>query len=81
MEVLGWASTLLIILGFYLNARSQRNAAFITWIVGDIGWIIYDIHIVNWSHLSLSVFIIFLNLYGIYNNFKHDNQGISTTHK
>jgi len=40
-------------------------AAFIAWIIGDILWIIYDYHITNWSHLSLSTIIIFINVYGI----------------
>ena len=38
----------------------------ITWIVGDIGWITYDFFITNISHLVLSVVIISINLYGIY---------------
>lgn len=81
MEYLGWASTVLIMLGFYFNARFKRSAAFITWIIGDVGWIVYDIYISNWSHLFLSAFIIALNVYGIYNNFKHDNKRISKEHK
>ena len=37
------------------------------WIIGDIGWITYDFFIDNISHLVLSVVIISINLYGIFN--------------
>ena len=42
----------------------------VLWIVGDIGWITYDIFIQNMSHMVLSLVIIIINLYGIYNNIK-----------
>ena len=67
IEVLGWASTVLVLLGYVLNAKMRYQAAMIVWIVGDIGWITYDFFITNISHLVLSVVIISINLYGIYN--------------
>jgi hypothetical protein len=36
------------------------------WCVGDLGWIVYDIHINNLSHATLSLIIILINLFGIY---------------
>ena len=66
IEVLGWTSTVLVLLGYVLNAKMRYKAAMITWIVGDIGWITYDFFITNISHLVLSVVIISINLYGIY---------------
>ena len=66
IEVLGWTSTVLVLLGYVLNAKMRYRAAMITWIVGDIGWITYDFFITNISHLVLSVVIICINLYGIY---------------
>ena len=66
IEVLGWTSTALILLGYIFNAKMQYRAAMITWIVGDIGWITYDFFITNISHLVLSAVIISINLYGIY---------------
>ena len=66
IEILGWTSTILVLLGYVLNAKMQYQAAMIVWIVGDIGWITYDFFITNISHLVLSVVIISINLYGIY---------------
>jgi hypothetical protein len=74
---LGWWSTFIVLLGFWANSKNERNAAFILWIVGDVGWIIYDVFINNWSHMTLSAVIIALNIFGIYNNNKHDNKRIS----
>ena len=66
IEALGWISTVLILLGYILNAKMQYRAAMIIWIVGDIGWVTYDFFIANLSHLVLSLVIISINLYGIY---------------
>ena len=65
IELLGWVSTLLVLLGYIMNARGNSNIAMITWIVGDIGWITYDFFIDNLSHLVLSLIIIAINVYGI----------------
>ena len=79
LEYLGWIATALVLIGFWANSKNQRFLAFITWIVGDVLWIIYDVYIDNWSHLCLSAVIIGFNLFGIYNNFKNDNKRISKT--
>jgi hypothetical protein len=65
IEVLGWISTALVLLGYITNARGLTKWAMITWILGDCGWIMYDIYINNISHLVLSVVIIAINVYGI----------------
>ena len=65
IELLGWGSTALVLLGYIMNARGNSNIAMITWIVGDTGWIIYDFFIDNLSHLVLSLIIIAINVYGI----------------
>ena len=67
IEVLGWMSTALVLLGYILNAKTKFKAAMVAWIVGDIGWITYDFYIDNISHLVLSAVIISINLYGIFN--------------
>ncbi|MBC8304892.1 MAG: YgjV family protein [Pelagibacterales bacterium] len=66
IEILGWSSTLLVLIGYIFNSREKIRLAMITWITGDIGWIIYDFYIDNISHLFLSLIIISINLYGIY---------------
>ena len=65
IELLGWGSTALVLLGYIMNARGNSNIAMITWIIGDTGWIIYDFFIDNLSHLVLSLIIIAINVYGI----------------
>jgi hypothetical protein len=70
VEILGWISTALVLAGYILNARGLDKSAMILWIVGDVGWITYDIFIQNISHMVLSLVIIIINLYGIHNNMK-----------
>lgn len=72
IEVLGWVSTLLVLLGYVFNSRGNIRYAMFIWITGDIGWIVYDFYIDNISHLFLSLVIISINLYGIY---RIKNQG------
>lgn len=71
MELFGWICTGLVLLGYLLNASQKYKAAIATWLVGDIGWIIYDLYIDNMSHLALCVAVIGINLYGIYNIIKN----------
>jgi hypothetical protein len=66
IEVLGWVSTALVLIGYVLNAKNIRNGAMITWIIGDIGGVVYDVYIANISHMALSFIIISINLYGIF---------------
>jgi len=76
IEIIGWLCTGLVVLGYYLNSKLRLKQAITVWIIGDIGWITYDVFIDNWSHATLSFLIIGLNLYGIYNikKGKHDKQ-------
>jgi len=67
IQILGWLSTALVLVGYFLNSQQKVKLAMITWITGDIGWIIYDIGINNLSHAVLSFVIIGLNIYGIIN--------------
>lgn len=67
IEILGWISTTLVLVGFILNAWRYSVLAMVGWIIGDIGWIIYDFYIDNFSHLVLSLIIIIINTYGIWN--------------
>jgi len=66
IEVTGWICTMLVLLGFLLNANKHLKYALIVWIVGDIGWIWYDYCINNWSHATLSTIIILINVYGLW---------------
>jgi len=66
VDILGWLCTILILTGYILNATQNQILAFTIWIIGDIGWILYDYYIDNWSHATLSTLIIVINLYGYY---------------
>ena len=66
MELVGWVCTLLVLVGYYLNSIQKYLPAMLMWSIGDIGWIVYDISISNFSHMALSGTIILLNCYGIY---------------
>ena len=76
IELLGWTSTALVLLGYILNAKTKFKAAMVVWIVGDIGWITYDFFITNISHLVLSAVIISINLFGIYQQKKAQKERI-----
>ena len=76
IEALGWISTVLVLIGYTLNAKGKFQYAMVAWIVGDVGWITYDFYISNFSHLALSSIIIVLNLYGIYNIKRMQNGGV-----
>lgn len=67
IQILGWFCTILVLIGFGFNANNKLLPALIIWIIGDIGWIIYDIYIDNYSHCALSTIIILINIYGIFN--------------
>ena len=67
IESIGWISTSLVLIGYVLNARQLTRYAMYAWIAGDKGWIVYDFFIDNFSHLVLSLVIIIINLYGIWN--------------
>lgn len=69
VELLGWLSTALVLIGFGLNSKGKSKSAIIFWILGDIGWITYDIFISNFSHMVLSFVIIMINIIG-YRHYK-----------
>lgn len=68
IDILGWVCTILVLIGYFLNSHQNQRWAFIVWIIGDLGWIVYDYCIDNWSHAALSTAIILLNSYGIIKN-------------
>ena len=74
IDLLGWISTGLVLLGYVYNARQLTMYAMIAWIIGDTGWIVYDFFIDNFSHLVLSFVIISINIYGMYTIKTAENQ-------
>ena len=66
IDIFGWICTCIILAGFILNSYAKHTHAIVAWIVGDIGWIIYDIYISNISHMALSAAIIGINIIGLH---------------
>lgn len=66
IETLGYIATALILIGYALNSQQRYLLACVTWIIGDILWVWYDIAIVNIPHTILSALIIALNIRAIY---------------
>ena len=75
IDILGWIATVLVLAGYWLNANGKYSLAMGIWIVGDTGWITYDIVRGIYPHLGLSSVIIILNIYGIYKIIKSKNYG------
>lgn len=65
IEILGWICTALVVVAFYFNAVGRYSLALFIWICGDIGWVVYDYFIHNWSHATLSTIICIINIYGM----------------
>ncbi len=72
IDILGWFATLLVLGGYLLNANRKHFAAIVVWIVGDIGWITYDLYRCIYPHLALSCVIICINVYAIFNILRHN---------
>ena len=66
IEILGWVATALVLLGYWLNVNQKHKYAMLVWILGDVGWITYDVVRGIYPHLALSTIIIILNVYGIF---------------
>jgi len=77
IDLLGWCCTALVLLGYILNSRQMLRPALVVWIVGDVGWIVYDMYIDNLSHLVLCITIIGINIYGIINALIKEKNGRS----
>ncbi len=66
IETIGYIATMLVLIGYALNSQQRYLAACVTWIIGDILWVTYDIMIQNVPHTILSALIIALNIRAIY---------------
>ena len=66
IETLGYIATVLVLIGYALNSQQRLIGACITWIIGDVLWIGYDVMIHNVPHTILSALIIALNIRAIY---------------
>jgi hypothetical protein len=65
IETIGYIATALVLIGYALNSQQRLLGACITWIIGDVLWVTYDIMIQNMPHTILSALIIALNIRAI----------------
>ena len=63
IEWLGWIATMLLLVGYYLNAKKLITSWFF-WFVGNIIMLVYAIMIESYSVAFLSVFLMGMNVYG-----------------
>ena len=62
-EILGWLGFVLILLGYYFNAR-QKIFCFYIWGFGNIAFLVYAILINALPQVAMSIFVLGMNVYG-----------------
>jgi len=63
IEWLGWFATILLLIGYYLNAKKHIES-WIVWVAGNTAMLIYAYVIHSYSIVFLSFTLIMLNVYG-----------------
>ncbi len=62
-EILGWLGFVLILFGYYFNAR-QHIICFYIWGIGNIIFLIYALLINAMPQVAMSIFVLGMNVYG-----------------
>ena len=65
-DIIGWLGFFLIILGYYFNARKKLYCFYI-WGLGNFVYIIYGFVINAFPMMAMSIFVLFMNVYGYMN--------------
>jgi len=65
LDTISWILTVWAIIGAILNARGSIKGFYI-WIVGNIGWVAYNLYIEEWALAALFVVYTLISTYGIY---------------
>lgn len=65
IQLLGWLAALTAAIGFLVLAKRKILVAQILFIISNSVYVIYNIHISNWSHLSLIIVITIFNVVGL----------------
>ena len=72
MEVLGWIATILILIGYYLNAK-KLISSWLSWFIGNFLMVLYSFSIQAWPQLVLAFILMGLNIYGYLNWIKKND--------
>ena len=65
INYVGWVGFLLILFGYYLNAKKSIYC-FLLWIIGNSIYFIYGFIIDALPVMAMSIFILIMNVYGYY---------------
>ena len=65
INYVGWLGFLLILFGYYLNAK-KSIFCFLLWIIGNSIYFIYGFIIDALPVMAMSIFILIMNIYGYY---------------
>ena len=63
IDLFGWFGFLLIICGYYLNAKKHPDCFYI-WGIGNISFLIYAIFMNSLPMFFMSIFTLGMNIYG-----------------
>ena len=63
VDLIGWIGTVMVILGYYFNAKKIKTC-FIIWGLGNVAFLIYAILIDAPPQIAISIFVIVMNVYG-----------------
>ena len=66
IELVGWLATMILLVGYYLNAKKALSS-WIVWFIGNSTMLIYAIIIESYSVAFLSVVLMGMNVYGYFN--------------
>ncbi len=72
IELLGWLATLVLLVGYYLNAK-KLISSWVLWFVGNSAILIYALLITSYSVAFLSVVLMGMNVYG-YISWKNESK-------
>ena len=61
--ITGWIGTLMILLGYYLNAKKKTSSWYV-WFIGNMFMFIYSMGIQAFPQVALAVVLMGLNIYG-----------------
>ena len=63
IEMIGWLGFVLILFGYYYNAK-QKIFCFYIWGIGNIVFLIYALLINAMPQVAMSIFVLGMNIYG-----------------
>ena len=66
IDMIGWLGFILILLGYYFNAK-RKLYCFYIWGLGNMVYILYGFIINALPIMAMSVFVLIMNIYGYYN--------------